>query len=290
MSNNKTVGEVLDSSKKYCLSRGVYEAELACEYLLSCLLKCKRLDLQLRRNDVLSEKYLDAMRRGLKRLADGEPVQYIIGCWDFFGREFLTDKRALIPRPETEFLVEQILACDILREEESPGIVDIGTGSGCIIITLALELNRKGRFLGIDISSDALSLAKENLQKHGLEESVLLTDMELSDVIEPMSVDLIVANLPYVTSLEYENLPDHVKNYEPRMALEAGPDGMSVIEIVAEDSFAALKPNGFLFLEIGINQGRSVAELMREFGYEDVQVIQDLSGRDRIVRGRVGEL
>ncbi|MDA3797702.1 MAG: peptide chain release factor N(5)-glutamine methyltransferase [Kiritimatiellae bacterium] len=286
----KTVENILSSSKQYCLKHNVFEAEIACEYLMSCLLKCKRLDLQLKHDQVLNEKFLEAMRRGIKRLADGEPVQYIVGHWDFYGRKFKTDKRALIPRPETELLVETILKEEILKSEELPAVVDIGTGSGCIIITLVLELNKKGRFLGVDISDDALSLAKENVALHELENIVLLTNAELSDVIEPMSLDLVVANLPYVTTDEYENLPAHVKNFEPKTALEAGSDGMDTIEIIVEEAFAALKPQGVLFLEIGIAQGQRVIELLNGFGYCNVEVIKDLTGRDRIVRAQVGDI
>ena len=179
---------------------------------------------------------------------------------------------------------------DIFKHEELPAIVDIGTGSGCIITTLALELNKKGRFLGVDISDDSLALAKENVALHGLESVILLTNAELSDVIEPMSLDLVVANLPYVTTDEYATLPSHVKNFEPKMALEAGPDGMDTIEIIVEEAFAVLKPKGLLFLEIGVAQGPKVIELLNGFGYCNVEVIKDLTGRDRIVRAVVGDV
>jgi release factor glutamine methyltransferase len=288
--NIKTVGEVLRISQQYCRQHNVFEADISCEYLFSCLLNCKRLDLQLKQDMVLNEKYLEAMRRGIKRLAAGEPVQYIIGQWDFYGRTFKTDKRALIPRPETELLVETILKEARLSSEELPAIVDVGTGTSCIISTLALELNRKGRFLGLDISPDALALAKENISLHNLDDIVLLTNLELSDVIEPMSLDVVVANLPYITTLEYSQLPPHVKDFEPKMALEAGPTGMDTIEIIVEEAYVALKPNGLLFLEIGIDQGEATRLLLSELGYENIEVIKDLSGRDRIIRAEVGDI
>ncbi len=286
--NIKTVGEVLRSSQQYCREHNVYEADISCEYLLSCLLKCKRLDLQVKKDLELTEKYLEAMRRGIKRLASGEPVQHIIGHWEFYGRTFKTDKRALIPRPETELLVETILKEVSLISEELPAIVDVGTGTSCIISTLALELNKRGKFLGIDISSEALELAKENVIMHNLDDIVLLTTLELSDVIEPMTLDIIVANLPYITTQEYNNLPPHIKNFEPKMALEGGADGTDAIMMIIEEAFAALKPNGLLFLEIGTNQGEIVRSLLSEIGYQHIEIIKDLSGRDRIIRAETG--
>ena len=289
-SNIKTVGEVLRSSQQYCRQHNVYDADISCEHLLSCLLKCKRLDLQLKQDMELNEKYLEAMRRGIKRLAVGEPIQYIIGHWEFYGRTFKTDKRALIPRPETELLVETILKEVCIVSEELPAIVDVGTGTSCIISTLALELNKKGRFLGIDISPEALELAKENVSMHDLNDIVLLTNLELSDVIEPMTLDIVVANLPYITTLEYSQLPPHVKDFEPKMALEAGADGMDTITLIVEEAFAALKPHGLLFLEIGVNQGDMTRNLLAELGYQNITVIKDLSSRDRIVRAEVGDI
>lgn len=266
----------------YLAGKRIESPQIAAELLMSRLLGCKRLELPIKHDVALTEKQLEAMRRGTRRLAAGEPVQYILGQTEFMGHVIKTDRRALIPRPETEELVEAVLKCETLWSLEKPAIADIGTGSGCIAISLALA-KPAGRYLAVDISEDAISLARENAAAHGLDGKIVFACAELADLIEPQMLDAIVANLPYVTTTEFEQLAVQVRGHEPRAALDGGPDGMSVIETIVQDATVALKPNGRLFLEIGETQAECVKSLLGDIGFRNVEVRRDLAGKDRIV-------
>ena len=280
----RTVQEVLKAATDYLAGKKVDQPRLACELLISRLLNCRRLDLYLRFNSVLSDKQLEAMRRGVRRLAGGEPVQYVLGQSEFMGHVFKVDRRALIPRPETEVLVEQVLKCEPLWQIERPAIVDVGTGAGCVVIGLALA-RPKALYIGLDTSDEAIELARENAALLAPGQKIAFVAAELSDVVDPGSVDAVVANPPYVPTAEYEKLPVHIHDHEPRIALDGGPDGLSIIEIVVQDAGIILKPGGFLFLETGENQADSVTSLLRDSGFEKIAVEKDLAGKDRVVCG-----
>lgn len=289
----KTVGEVLKAASDYLAGKGVEHPSLACELLASRLLNCKRLELSPKFNAVLSDKQLAAMRRGIKRVAIGEPVQYIIGQTDFFEHTFKVDRRALIPRPETEVLVEQVLQCEPLwdrggglpnEEKKKTIIVDVGTGCGCIAISLAFK-NPNALYVALDVSSEAIELARENAAALGVAKKIAFSNSELSDFVEPETIDAIVANLPYVPTTEYEKLPAHIREYEPRLALDGGPDGLSVIRLLVQDAGIALKPGGFLFLEIGEKQGEPVTTLLKNSGFKEIVIKKDLAGKDRVICG-----
>ncbi|MFC1498912.1 peptide chain release factor N(5)-glutamine methyltransferase [Verrucomicrobiota bacterium] len=279
------LGEVLTAGADYLATRKIEQPRLACELLAGRLLKCKHLELPLKYGVVLNEKLLEAMRRGIKRVADGEPVQYIIGQTDFMGHTFKTDKRALIPRPETEILVEQILKCDGLwGADNQPSVVDIGTGSGCIVISIALK-KPDAKYLALDVSGEALELARENAAQLGVTDKIVFANVEISDAIEPESLDAIVSNPPYIPTSEYERLPCHIREHEPQTALDGGPNGLSVIEVIVQDAAIALKSGGFLFLEIGEEQTKAVRSMFGECDFNNIQVTKDLAGKDRIVSG-----
>jgi len=275
----KTLGAVLDAGAGYLAARRVEYPRVACELLAARLLGCKRLELATRFPEPLSEEHLAAMRRGVKRVGAGEPVQYVTGETDFMGHVLRTDRRALIPRPETEGLVELVLACDELWTGR-PSIVDVGTGSGCIAIALAMA-RPQALFVAIDPNADSIELAGENAGRFGLEDKIGFACAELPDCVEPETIAAIVANLPYVPTAEYERLPVHIRDHEPRSALDGGPDGLSVIEGVVLDAGMALIPGGRLFLEIGENQGESVKSLLAGSGFADITVSKDLADRDR---------
>ncbi len=284
-----SVLDILRKGQAFLEGKAVQEPRQICELLLSRLFNCKRLELYVRYETVLSEKKLDAMRRGIKRAAAGEPVQYILGQVDFMGRTLKVDRRALIPRPETEELVEFILGHDALWQAEHPAVVDIGTGSGCIVLSLATA-RPEARYLGVDVSAEAIELAQENAASLGLDAKVLFAAAELPDVVEPESFDAVVANLPYVPTAEYEQLPVHIREHEPRSALDGGPDGLAVIMEVVQDAAMVLKPKGAIFLEIAEDQGDRVKSLLEEAGFTDVLVKRDLAGHDRIVFGHLAPL
>ena len=278
------VADVLEKGAAYLAARRVPDARIAVELLMSRLLRCGRLDLHLRREVVLSGNLLDAMRRGTLRVAAGEPVQYVLGEVDFRGHLFKVDRRALIPRPETEELVECVLGCEALWAVEGgkPVIMDVGTGSGCMILSLAIE--RPGSFYaGLDVSGDALALAQENAQAKGLASVVPFLHGELADVVDPGKLDAVISNPPYIATSVYEQLPGMIRDHEPRLALDGGPDGLGIIESIIGDAAIALKPGGHLFLEIGHDQGGRVGAMLDDAGYTDVQVRRDMAGHDRIV-------
>jgi len=220
-----TVKHVLEAGPAFLTDRGVPEARLKCELLAARLLNCQRLDLYMRFDETLAPPYLEAMRRGIKRLAEGEPVQHIMGEVGFHGHRFSVDGRALIPRPETEGLVQAVLDWEAMPPDGC--VVDIGTGSGCIIISLALA--RPGwRCLGLDVSPEALALAGQNATALGVADRVQFTIEGLADCVEPEGVDAIVANLPYIATEACDTLPADVRDHDPRLALDGGADGLDI--------------------------------------------------------------
>jgi release factor glutamine methyltransferase len=285
-SEDRSLAAILKAGTEFLARRGVESPALACEILASRLLRHPRLELNLHANDILPDRMVDAMRRGVMRVGSGEPVQYVIGQWDFRGLTFTIDRRALIPRPETEQLVGAILDCAPLWQHPKPVVLDVGTGSGCIAISLAIE-RPACRCIGFDISEEALSLAKENAQTLGVADRLVLVGGELSDLIEPETMDAVVSNPPYIATPDYERLPPHIRNHEPRLALDGGPDGMQVIEPVATDAAMVLKPGGHLFMEIGAEQASRVTDLLSGIGFSDIQITKDLAGKDRFATGRL---
>lgn len=262
---------------------GVPDPHVCAELLAARLLACGRGELPSRAEILVAEKHLAALRRALKRLRDGEPLQYVLGEWDFRHLTLSCDPRALIPRPETEGLVQ--LALDWMSANPPKGrrmVVDAGTGTGAIILSLARESREDAVFLGIDISQDALDLATANAKRNGLDGRVRFALADgLDDFDEPESIDLIVSNPPYVASAECDTLDPRVRLHEPRLALDGGPDGLDFHKRYLADALNLLKPGGAVFFEIGETQGEAVAALMRDCGFSQIQIRKDLAGRDR---------
>ncbi len=283
-SDGKPLRDVLDLGHRYLEEQGVTEARVKCEMLLSRLLGVPRLELHVHRDQLLRQTKLEAMRRGLKRLRDGEPVQHVLGETGFMDHVFKTDRRALIPRPETEVLVRRVLEDPSVWAADRPCIVDVGTGSGCIVLSLAAA-RPAARYLAVDVSEEALALAKENAQRLGLHEHVIFYSGDLGDVVEPEMLDAIVANLPYIPSDELATLERSVREYEPHLALDGGMSGLDLITNLIADAAIVLKPHGKIFLEIGSEQGGAVSRLLQESGFGDIELLQDLQGRDRVVCG-----
>ncbi len=289
----KTLGFILDASTAFLEKRGVASPRLAAELLASRLIKCRRLDLQLNLRSNLPDKHIEAMRRGIMRVGTGEPIQYVLGQWDFRNLTLKTDKRALVPRPETEELVQLLLDCKPLCALKNPRIMDFGTGSGCIALSLASELPG-ARVIGVDISEDALALARENAEALKLTDRVSFLNSEtvdLSDVLEPGSLDAIISNPPYIPTESYKRLADTVKNFEPQSALDGGPDGMIVTRQLIEDSTLLLASGGYLFLELSAedDQARSLGRYMSEVGFDNIKTHRDMNGKDRFLSGALAE-
>ena len=214
------------------------------------------------------------------RRAAGEPLQYVLGAWDFFGREFLLSRETLIPRPETEGLVLRALAV-LRRKGGEPSLaLDVGTGSGAIAVTLAVEIPSV-RVVATDLSVEALRMARENARRYGVGGRFLPACCDADSALKCGGrFDVVVSNPPYVAEGEWESLPADVRGHEPARALLAGPDGLSVLRRIVASSGGLLSPGGELWCEIGADQGAAVAALpagpLRHLG-----VFPDLAGRDR---------
>jgi release factor glutamine methyltransferase len=282
--------ETITKSSGFLESKGVPDAAVAAELLAARLLRTGRGTLAAHLEKEAGEKYLEAMRRGLARLAKGEPVQYVIGEWDFRHLTLKCDRRALIPRPETEELVTRVLAhlkrMQTDGRSDPPLVVDVGTGTGAIILSLAQEFGGEAAFLGTDISEEAIALAKENAERCGLSGRVKFAVADgLDDFDEPECVDVIVSNPPYIESAVCETLDPRVRDYEPRLALDGGASGLDFYDRYLGDALNVLKPGGAVFFEIGEAQGPALAKLMSDYGFSQVKIEKDFAGHDRYASG-----
>lgn len=275
--------EAIAKVSVYLDSKGVPDAGVASELLAARLLKSSRGFLNSYYEKEVPEPYQEAMRRAMRRLVSGEPLQYVLGEWDFRSLTLKCDPRALIPRPETEELVTRVLKWLKNNPSSQPRfIVDVGTGTGAIILSLAAEYKAPAVFLGTDISEEAISLAKENAIKSGLTNSVKFAVMDgLDDFDEPEVVDVIVSNPPYIESAVCETLDPRVKDFEPRLALDGGESGLEFYDRYLADALNVLKPGGAVFFEIGENQGEALRKLMEGYGFSSISIEKDYAGHDR---------
>ena len=283
--------EIIAKSAGYLAAKNVPDAETAAELLAARCLKCGRGLLAGHLEGTVPERFVDALRRAVVRLAKGEPIQYVLGEWDFRYLTLKCDRRALIPRPETEELVTLVLkylasrasaTSNLLSFTSNLFIIDVGTGTGAIILSLAKEFKGEAIFLGTDISEDAIALAKENAAKCGLESRVRFAVMDgLDDFDEPGVVDVLVSNPPYIESAVVDTLDPRVKDFEPRLALDGGASGLDFYDRYLADALNILKPGGAVFFEIGETQGPALEKLFRDYGFSDIVISRDLSGRPR---------
>ncbi len=280
----KKLGELIALGAAFLSRNKVPDSRVVCELLAARLYKCGRLELYRYADTVPEARRVEALRRGLQRVAKGEPVQYVIGQWDFRKLMLKVDRRALIPRPETELLVDLVLKSAQVKQVDKPLIVDVGTGTGCIILSLASEM-RDGVFVGLDISPEALLLAKENAVFTGLADRVLFAESDGCGEFDPASVDVLVSNPPYIPSHVVDGLEPHIRDHEPRMALDGGPDGLNIYRALLLDAVMVLKPGGGVFFEIGDEQGTAIREMLEEYGFAGVEIIKDYSGKDRFAVG-----
>lgn len=276
----KLLLETLTAGAGYLEKHGVDEARLNMEHLLAHVLGCRRLDLYLRFGELLQESDLAKLRDLTRRRADGEPLQHLLGTVDFLGNELISDHRALIPRPETEHLVDWMIRevkAGRLRKPNS--LLDVATGSGCIGLTLATAW-KDCRVLLSDISEEALDLARMNASRLGLHQVKLVR----SDLFEKVtgSFDLVTANLPYIPSAEISTLSREVRR-DPVLALDGGPDGMEIIRRFLIEVKKHLLPDALIVLEVGHDQGREVADKALDCGFVNARLLADLAGIERFV-------
>jgi release factor glutamine methyltransferase len=278
-----TIRSVIAWTTGHFQKKGLDSPRLTSEVLLSHVLSCDRVRLYVDLDRPLSKDELGRYRLLIERRMGGEPTQYLTGRREFYGRPFAVDPRVLIPRPETELLVEAVLR-DVPGDAPAH-LVDLCTGSGCIAITLAAE-RPLAQVWATDLSADACALARQNAQALGVGERVTVCE---GDLFAPLPADArfdaIVSNPPYIRTGLLPTLSAEVRR-EPRLALDGGEDGLVVLRRLAAESLRLLKPGGRLALEIGEDQGAQVAGLLEAAGWVDVRVEKDLARHDRLVLGR----
>jgi release factor glutamine methyltransferase len=231
----------------------------------------------------LSEEQAEAFTTLITRRMRHEPVAYLVGHKEFYGLDFQVDRRVLIPRPETELLVDAVLDHIAMREDETVCVADVGTGSGAIAIAIAAN-SPNARIYAIDLSQEALAVARQNVERLDAAHQVMLLHGDLLAPL-PDAVDMIVANLPYISSNTYQHLMADVRDYEPQLALEAGPEGLDAIVRLLKQAPQALKPHGLIFLEIGHDQGEAVVNAAKDLlpALRNIRLRQDYHGHDRLV-------
>ena len=282
---NNTCLEILSRAVEKLRSEGIDRPRTNAELLLGAVLSVKKVDLYLDRDRILTPQQIEKFNQFIQERISGKPVQYTIGSTEFFGLEFEVNESVLIPRPETETLVEMVM--ENLKNSSKCKIIDLGTGSGAIAISLVKNL-RDSFVFAVDISRDALKVAKQNVKRHKVESQI---EFVWGDLLKPLrnknlegKIDCVVSNPPYVTQEEFEHLPTEVKDYEPIVALKTDEKGTFFHNKIIEGSIPFLKKDGMLALEVGLGQANKVADLIRDRkDFKDTEIKKDLGGIERIV-------
>jgi len=281
-----TVLELLNLTTAYFEQKSIESPRLNAELLLAESLKCKRLDLYLSFDKPVKQEEVDLYRSYIKRRGNREPLQYILGYVEFYGLIFSVNKNVLIPRQETELLVETVL--NQIEKDACMTILDIGTGSGVIAIALAANL-QNAKIIAVDKSREALSVAKFNAEANKVlekitfvETDILTTQLQLSE-----KIDIIVSNPPYVAQKEFHTLQKEITAHEPNFAVTDFSDGLSFYRKIIETQKIHLNTNGKIFFEVGAGQSEDVVSLFKANNYSPVQVWKDYAGIDRVVKGEL---
>lgn len=285
MPSQWTVGTALRRGASLLAAAAVADARLDAELLLADQLGRRRLDLYCHPDDELTPSMMARFAEAIRRRAAGEPLQYVRGWVEFDDLRIDVAPGVLIPRPETELLVRQAAAHLSAAATSRPRFVDVGTGSGCVAIALARAVGAAAG-LAVDCSAQALAVARRNLARHGLGARVQLLRGDLCEAVArraDQSIDLIVANLPYVPTAAIGALEAHVRDWEPRIALDGGPDGLALIERLLRAAGSLLSPRGRLMLEIGAAQSPRVAAMARAYGWAVQSIVADIAGIDRVM-------
>lgn len=268
---------------------GVDGARYVARDLMAHVLGCSRPEALVRADEELTMPQQHQLENMAAKTQSGEPLQYVVGEVDFREVTLKVDRRALIPRPETELLVGELLALEQAKGLpdlfDRPSIVDVGTGSGCVVISLAKELP-SGVYTAVDISEDALALAQENAELNHVKDRIRWMQSNLLAGFEPASMDYVVSNPPYISTKVCRELDRCVREYEPMSALDGGPDGLDLIRTLVAQAKSVLVPNGWIMMEMGYDQGPALRELLESSGFEDVQIKKDLAGLDRMAIAR----
>lgn len=286
------VVDLLKTTTDFFEEKGIDEARLSAELLLGYVLGMKRLDLYLNHEQPVSGKELEAFRECCRQRLQGRPVQYIAGEAFFYGNRFMVDERVLIPRPETELVLEHALERfgSALPGIETPSILDIGTGSGCIAITMAKMLPL-AKVTAVDVSEGALQVAQENARALGVAEKIRFVQADMFDASFPDTVggpfDLVISNPPYIPEAEWAGLQEEVRRYEPKLALVA-PGGFECYEAIVNHARRVLRSGGLLCFELHADAAEGVRSLVEPF-FGSIEVMQDYARLDRALSCVKGE-
>lgn len=288
----RTIRDVLKWAIAALKEAGIDSPRIDADTLLAFVLACDRARLYTNPDEVLDDNAIDRYERLIHERSGHVPLQYITHHVEFMSLDFTVDERVLIPRQDTEILVETVLKIthDKQYSDKRTIIMDMGTGSGNIAVSLARNLSNVEIYAS-DISRDALNVAKVNIQKHEVGDKLHLLYGDLFDAfcdhVEKKSVDFVVSNPPYIEESEWKTLQPEIKDHEPREALIGGKDGLCFYRCIIREAPDWLTPEGYLVIEIGETQADAVIELMKnEDRYEDIKVIKDLQGKERVISAR----
>lgn len=290
-SDQWTIGRLLDWTRQHLAEKDVDQPRLCAELLLAHALGCKKIDLYARFEHVPDEQQRAALRDLVRQAAKRVPIAYLTGKKEFFSLDFEVTPAVLIPRPETELLVEEVISYCRPGNRQSWNILELGTGSGCIAVAAARYVTN-ARIVASDISAEALAVAGRNAERHGVADRVKLIEadgLELpAEVIPDGGFDMIVSNPPYVSTEQVELLEPEVARYEPRVALVAGAEGLVFYRLLAGGGAKLLWPGGAVLVEVGCGQHEQVARIFAESErFELVKVRTDLAGIERLMHFRL---
>jgi release factor glutamine methyltransferase len=284
-----TLAEALKDAAAALSTAGIANARLDAEVLLSHIMRKNRVWLITHGDDVLDDNNQREFDEAIRRRTKREPLQHLIGNQEFWGLEFKVTPDVLIPRPETEFIIEAALTCAQDRNRQVR-IIDLCTGSGCIAVSLAKELSAS-RLIATDASRRALAVARENARDHGVADRIRFLEGDLFSPLEELDIragiDIIVSNPPYVKSGDLPTLQPEVRDYEPEMALIAGPGGTEIAATIIKIAPEYLKKNGALIMEMGLGQAKTLTRMVEATGaYGKPEILKDLAGIDRVLIAR----
>lgn len=281
-----TIIEAIHNAANRLSAAGIINARLDSEVLLAHIIQKDRVWLITHRDDVLDDNHQRDFAEAIQRRTGREPLQHIIGNQEFWGLEFIVTPDVLIPRPETELIIEATLA--IVQDRNRPvRIIDLCTGSGCIAVSLAKELTA-ARVIATDASEKALAVARENSRRHGVSERIRFLPGDLFGPLEELDlrgqIDILVSNPPYVQAGDLSTLQPEVRDYEPRMALIAGPEGTEIAMRIIRNAPEYLKQNGALIMEMGMGQSGTLTRMIEATGtYAKPELLKDLAGIERVI-------
>jgi release factor glutamine methyltransferase len=273
---------------EYLKEKGIDSPKLTTDLLLCHVLKCKRIDLYSQFEKPLSVEELALFKELFKRRLEHEPIQYITKEAHFMGLQFYVDKNVLIPRPETEILVSEALTILKGKSEEALRVLDIGTGSGNIPISIA-HFQKNIIVDSVDVSEDALSVAQRNVENNEVAGRVQLKKCDVlnyQNELDGQQFDMLVSNPPYISDAEFELLSKEVKDFEPQIALNDGNDGLTFYRAITNLSCQLLKPGGWLLFEVAYNQSEDVKSILQKANYQNIEAVLDLERIPRVIKAQ----